>query len=650
MNKALGNGLQEIMDTVQSISGIMLGPDKRGLVETRLLRRVRFLGLSSIEDYYNYFQENRKTEIKEIVSLITTHTTSFFREEDHFDYLFEKLFPEALARKRNLRIWSAACSTGEEAYSLAIAYLEFLEKKGVPLERAPQLEVFGSDIDHVSVEKAKAGIYEKDRLRDLREDFRRKYFDRGSGAIANLYRVKDRVHGLCHFQQGNLLSPEPPLKDVDIIFLRNVLIYFKSEDVKRIVTSLERSLTDDGYLFIGHSESISSLGVPYKVVGNSIYQTLRASESKAVALVPSQANVGSDATPARTKRKLRVMIVDDSATIRHMLRKILSADEGFEVAAEAENGQVALEKVKSQPVDVMTLDIHMPVMDGISYLKKLRGQEHPPIVMLSSVCYEDGTSVMNALELGASEYIEKPAGLDLAAEAERIRQVLRSVATSKKRHAFKERTAPSSSSTPPFVHRSGMRDLILIGASTGGIEALTSLLMAMPKDIPPICIVQHIPKGFSTAFAKHLAGLVKPKVVEAEGGELLENGTIYLAPGGRQMRLAANGRDLRLHVNDDAPLNRHRPSVDYLFQSAAELKAPDLTISAALLTGMGQDGAAGLKRLKDTGAHTIAQNEETCVVFGMPRAAIEREAVHEVLPLESIAYHLIRSLSLRKVG
>ncbi len=630
-----GDTIQSIMDTVQAISGITLDTEKRMLVETRLMRRARFLQIDGIEDYAQYFTEHRSEEIPELVSLMTTHTTEFFREPDHFDFLFDHLLPGLLQRGGPIRIWSAACSSGEEVYSLAILLAETFRKKGMREVDYP-FQVMGTDIDFQSVERAKKGIFNATAVGTIHPELRKRYFDQGTGDISHLYRIKEAILRRCSFQQHNLLSSKLPFEHVDIIFLRNVLIYFRQEDVLQIVTDLDRALVPSGVLFLGHSESISNLKTGYKVIGNSVYQTGGAAiETKAPAGVPERLGPPT----------IKVLIIDDSATVRRMLRHILNQESGFDIIGEAEDPLHAERLLKALKPDVMTLDIHMPKMDGLSYLRSIQHKNYPPIVMISSVSYEDGIEAFKCFELGAVDYIEKPQGIPLAAEVERMRAVVRG-ALQHKRPIQRRIKEVKDQGQELIRHVSAPGQLIALGASTGGIEALRQVLTRFPAEAPPTLVVQHMPAAFSRAFAERLDHICKVKVREAEDGWELKQGNVYIAPGSQHMGVREQGGKLYIQLSNEAPIRSHRPSVDYLFQSLVPLKK--YSIAAALLTGMGQDGADGLLALRQRGAHTIAQDEESCVVYGMPHAAVEREAACEVVPLVSVAYHIFRGLQPRR--
>lgn len=626
------NPIREIMDIVQQLSGVQLGPEKKLLVETRLIPRARSLGYSSIDKYLDYFKKNRQTEIKELISIMTTHTTEFFREADHFDYLVQQVFAKYKGRTEPVKIWSAACSTGQEVYSLAIAWQEYVSQNP---GMYPKIEFYGSDIDFSSVAKANEGIYRVDYIKDLDPYIVNKYFDIGTDEFIGMVRIKDEIHKMCHFSQQNLLSDIYPHKNCDIIFVRNVLIYFNPKEVEKIGLKMSDCLKLNGYLFIGHSESLSHLKTSLKTVGNSIYQRPDPFEKKIE-------------LPIIVKDKnIKVIIVDDSNTIRQILKEVLSLKYGFEVVAEAANPFEAREKLLTCKPDVMVLDIHMPKMSGIEYLELDGKNLNFPVVMLSTVNYEDAVTVLRCFEMGAVDYMEKPQFQSLNQEGERIRTVLTNAIAIKKK--VKSKFQNVSLSREKLIYKVGeSKDLILIGASTGGIEALTELFTNLPSEIPPILVVQHIPQNFSKAFAKRMNDILPFSVKEAEDGEWVENNTIYIAPGGLQMGVKAEGLKIQIKITDDAPVNRHKPSVDYLFESVVNQHVyKNYRIVAAILTGMGSDGAKGLKMLHDLKIPTIAQNEETCVVFGMPNAAIQLKAVDEVLPLSSIPFHLFRKISKR---
>lgn len=338
---------------------------------------------------------------------------------------------------------------------------------------------------------------------------------------------------------------------------------------------------------------------------------------------------------APVKEKVRVMIVDDSKTIRDLLEKIFLRDPTFEVIASISHPKEVEASIKKLRPDVITLDIHMPEMNGVELLRKIFPVYKIPTVMISSISPEDGTFVLDALEIGAVDYIKKPEFSELAQVMPVILEKVKAAANAK---VLTKRSTPAAKVTLSN-HKIDQENLVVIGSSTGGTEALKNILTCLPANIPPVLIVQHIPAVFSEAFANRMDTLCPFKVSEAKDGEIVEAGHVYVAPGGKQMKVIKKATQLQIVITDDEPVNRHKPSVDYLFDSVAAINPPKLV--GAILTGMGGDGARGLKKLRDLGASTIAQDEESCVVFGMPREAIKLGGADKVLHLSMIADEII---------
>lgn len=505
--RCLEDPLFALADAIERITGVQLLDEKRSLIETRLTRRIRALGLPSREAYADRLRRFREQELREAISLVTTHTTDFFREPTHFDYLHDHFLPELFKAgpPARIRVWSAASSTGQEAYSLAIALLEFCRARGIPEARLPCLEIHGTDVDAASVRAAAEGVYRLELLERLRADLLDRYFDMGKGELAGFARIKDRVHRHCRFAPLNLMADSFPFQSLDLVFLRNVAIYFKPDDVRRIVTRISKCLAPHGLLFLGHSETLASTDCPFRKVGDAIYA----------------------------------------------------------------------------PTAVPTLA--------------------PPPAAPAPV---PGPAVPAAPRLQPAPRVPSPGG------------------------------APAGPA------------LIVLGASTGGVEALKAVLEGLPAECPPVLIVQHIPAEFSKTFARRLNETCPIAVSEAVNGEEALPSHAYIAPGGKQMKVIRRaGGSLVIEVNDDPPVRRHRPSVDYLFQSVIPVTR-HCRVVAALLTGMGSDGARGLAALRAHGAHTVAQDEATCVVYGMPAEAVRLDAACEVAPLSEIAGRLMRALSI----
>jgi len=341
--------------------------------------------------------------------------------------------------------------------------------------------------------------------------------------------------------------------------------------------------------------------------------------------------------------RIKVLIVDDSAIVRKLLTEALSAERDIEVVGTAPDPYVARDKILALEPDVLTLDIEMPRMDGLTFLKKLMGAHPMPVIIISSLGQASCEAALTALREGAVEVIAKPGGpysvgdLRIGLPA-KIRAAAHAQLT--RRHAS-GRDAP----LPALKLRQTAgrpRSLVAIGASTGGTEAIEAVLTRLPDRIPPIAIVQHIPAGFSRAFAERLNGICAFEVKEAQDGDLLVPGRALIAPGNFHMVVDRAPSGYRVTVKDGPLVCYQRPSVDVLFHSAA--KAAGAEAVGVILTGMGSDGAQGLRAMRDAGAETIAQDEATCVVFGMPREAIRLGAATRVLPLGRVAAGILTAL------
>ena len=349
-------------------------------------------------------------------------------------------------------------------------------------------------------------------------------------------------------------------------------------------------------------------------------------------------------------RRLRVLVVDDSALVRKAITDALAADPEIEVVDTACDAYVAREKIATLDPDVLTLDIEMPRMDGLTFLRILM-QHHPlPVVVVSSLAQAGSQAALDALEAGAVDVLAKPDGtMSIGALGERLAFHVKAAAQSAR---FRSRrpalAAPVASPVTPAAARAlrlGDRQLIVIGASTGGIEALRTVLPRFPRGLPPIAVVQHISAHFSRAVAERLDALCTLDVREAGDGDVLRSGMCVVAPGDMHLALDFVSGGYRTRLLKTPAVHHCRPAVDVLFRSAAEVGGDQVV--AALLTGMGSDGALGMRAIRAAGGATIAQDESTCVVYGMPRAAIEAEAVERVLPLTAIADAIIDAVAHR---
>jgi len=351
------------------------------------------------------------------------------------------------------------------------------------------------------------------------------------------------------------------------------------------------------------------------------------------------------------KGKIRVIVVDDSALVRSLLSEIINRQNDMECIGAANDPIAAREMIREINPDVITLDVEMPRMDGIDFLGRLMRLRPMPVVMVSTLTERGAEVTMRALELGAVDFVAKPrvglaSGLnELAAQIVDKIRIAASVRVRRSMPPAPCGTAASiaaSASTTVLLGRSSTEKVICIGASTGGTEAIREVLLHLPADAPAIAITQHMPPGFTTSFAARLNSLCRIQVKEATHGERLLPGHAYIAPGGKQFSLARSGSHYAAVVEDGSPVNRHKPSVEVLFQSAAAVLGRNAY--GIMLTGMGGDGAAAMRAMKDAGSYNYVQDEASCIVFGMPREAIAHGAAHEVLPLHQIAPALLARL------
>ncbi|MGQ9366751.1 protein-glutamate methylesterase/protein-glutamine glutaminase [Azospirillum sp. ST 5-10] len=342
-------------------------------------------------------------------------------------------------------------------------------------------------------------------------------------------------------------------------------------------------------------------------------------------------------------RPIRVVVVDDSALMRALLTDALSREPGIAVVATAGDPYEARAAIKASNPDVITLDVEMPRMDGLSFLEKIMALRPTPVVMVSSLTREGSDAAIRALEIGAVDCVAKPDGSDgqrFAAMAAELAAKIRVAATAR------PTALPAARPAAPAPWRAGTRaGVIAIGASTGGVERIRAVLSMMPADCPPILVTQHIGPSYVASLAARLDRQTPPAVRVAAPGVRLEPGTVHVAPGDRHLTLAPAAGGFACRIDDGPPVSGHRPSVDVLFHSVAEAAGADAV--GVILSGMGRDGAAGLLAMRQAGAYTIGEQESSCVVYGMPRAARDAGAVAVELPLAQIPAEMLRAVAAR---
>lgn len=342
-------------------------------------------------------------------------------------------------------------------------------------------------------------------------------------------------------------------------------------------------------------------------------------------------------------KKIRVLIIDDSAVIRQTLTTLLNQDAEISVMATAADPYIAASKIAEEVPDVITLDVEMPRMDGLTFLRKLMSQHPIPVVVVSSLTARGTESAILAMEYGAVSVLKKPSSYSLlSTDAQDIVDAVKAASKSRLRRRSQQEAANKVERVKPVLNSMVQTTdkVIAVGASTGGTEAILQFLQSMPLDSYGIVVVQHMPEMFTKSFAERLNRICDVTVKEAASGDTVIRGRALIAPGNKHMELKRSGARYYVDLNDHEPVNRHRPSVDVLFRSTAKYAGKNAI--GVIMTGMGADGAAGMLEMKNAGAETVAQNEESCVVFGMPKEAIRLGGVTKVLPLSMIANHVSR--------
>ncbi len=354
--------------------------------------------------------------------------------------------------------------------------------------------------------------------------------------------------------------------------------------------------------------------------------------------------------------KIRVVVVDDSALVRSLLTEIINRQSDMQCVGAAADPLVAREMIRETNPDVITLDVEMPRMDGLEFLSRLMRLRPMPVVMVSTLTEQGADITLRALEMGAVDYVAKPRIGITSGLNELAHDIVDKIRIAAGAHVKRLPAAPAAGAIAPtgsgaaaepprapLPRLATTEKIICIGASTGGTEAIREVLTPMPADAPAIVITQHMPPGFTSSFAARLNSLCRISVAEARHGERILPGHAYIAPGGKQFRIDRSGSNYVAVVEDTEPVNRHKPSVEVLFKSAARVLGPNAI--GVMLTGMGADGALAMREMKDAGSYNYVQDEASCVVFGMPRMAIQSGAAHEVLPLKQITGALLGRLA-----
>lgn len=531
--KIIAELVEQVSKLVSQEAGIQLGDRQFSMVENRLKKRMLDLRIDA-DAYREYLQSHVHSETQALVSLMTTHHTYFFREYSHFEYLESKGLAAAVenakkAGRRAIRVWSAASSTGQEAYSLSMFLSANLQGTGMGYE------ILGTDVDPESVAIANNGVYHRKEIKNAPLHYLGNHWAKGTGDIAEFVKAKSSIKDACRFEPANLLKLGDFRKGdkFDLIFCRNVFIYFNQQQIKAITSELLSRLHPGGMLFLGISESLHGLNLPVASLGPSIY-TRQAdiaapapATAPAKAAAPAPASVAPAASPAAP---LRLLCVDDSPSVLALLKQLFKGDSQFTVVATATNGLEAAKAIKEHKIDVMTLDIHMPEQDGLAYLKKNFGPSHPPVVMVSSVSRENADLAMECLTSGASDYVEKPALAEMATRGEEIRMKLLCAYRNFKNAGKLDISVDRAFAGKQEIKKPEEKTRFLVANLGDRKKLFTFLKEAGRSPSPPTVILVEGSSGALPAFAKDCQKNTGTKVelIETTDAVTLKAGTVYL--------------------------------------------------------------------------------------------------------------------------
>lgn len=585
------------------------GRFRHEIIVSNVEHRLEVCGLKNLAEYLDLIQTS-KEEHDHFLSAVTIHTTSWFREMPHYERLKSELdFSLSKRTSEPFTICSIACSTGQEVYSFALL-LEQMRTTRANFE----YEIQGIDIDPICIARAQKAIYPVQEINSIPKQYRDNLMV-GSGKTNGLFTLTHAIRKRTRFETASLLALPVNLPKFDRVICRNVLIYFSQEDVKKIVQNLSLLLKPDGVLVLGHSEAINAKEHNLESLGNASYGRKNPH--------PKSVNKSS---------KERILIVDDCLVTQKILGKQLDTYN----CEFAKSAYEATEILRKSSFDLITLDINMPGLNGAAWLQTQRAKGlRTPVVVITGAKDINRSEVLGALENGAQDFIDKTS-IGRNTLTRHVKGLLMAFSRSK---SPQEKQSRQNYNEIKFFNP----NVILIGASTGGTEALVTLLSHMPKECPPIIIVQHISPDFSKLFAQRLAEVSGLQWEEPICGKLLKRGSLYLASGDYHIGIRKSSSGLIITTSDEAPYHHHRPSVDHLFSSAAKTTARFFGI---LLTGMGDDGAKGLLEMKKNGAITFCQDEQSSVIFGMPKEAIALGAATIVGNLGEIRVAIDKALSL----
>ncbi len=552
--------------------------------------------------------EKDSIELKHFISDITIHTTSWFREKPHFDLVkkyVEEFIEQNLNKQVTLKVWSVACSTGEEVFSAALTLNEINQRN-----KNIDFVVHGSDIDELCVQKSKKAIYSSAVLNQIPSMYQSSIL-LGHKKLSGFFTLDLSIRSKCNFFVHNIISENYKLKfdKYDIIFCRNVLIYFSKDSQEKIIKSLVKHLNPNGLLLLGHSDSFSK-NPDLVPLGNACFKYQKILEiNQTVDYVQ--------------KLRPQVLIIDDSNIIRTKISKILKSTCDIYYAASTKEANQVL---ASEKITFITLDLNMPEENGASWLSRMRNLNMKiPTVIISDSKPEDAELVFGALSAGAQDYIVKS---KLHEEPKLLVSLVKELNFKSEKTSF-EKYQLANFDRPDFDPK-----FIVVGASTGGPQTIAKLFKNLPHNFLPLIIVQHISHEYSTALLNRICKESGLKQGFINDNKPLVAGHVYMAMDDYHLQIKTKNSELYIQKSFDDKLHGHRPSVDILFNSISILNIDCL---ALLLTGMGKDGAEGLlKMVKNKNTFSLVQDESSSIVFGMPKKAIETGAACFVGNIEEL--------------
>ena len=577
-----------VMALARELTGAKMTRRGHSVIIQNVASRMVAAGCDSLDQYLKHVDAHQE-EMPFLLSALTIHTTAWFREAGAFSKV-ESILATTTSNRlaaQPFRILSIACSTGEEVYTLA-AVMEHFRLLVPTFEYALE----GWDIDPVSLRTARYGQYDLRQLEQVPVKYRQ-HLVRNSGLSAQKFEVDPNLRERCRFRTVNIMAPPSEHTSFDLIFCRNMLIYFERADVERIVAYMRSRLSPDGHVCVGVSETSAISSSGWLPAGDATYRQANSGLKRSATPKAAEVAVLPKAAPASRT----ILVVEDDVELRAVMIDSLTAEQ-YDVLPAA-NSIEAMALLKKHPIGLIFSDFRMaPGKSGVEFCREARDFGYRgPFVIISG--YADMEMSQRSMASGCNEVILKP-----LSEVDLTRLAKIYLANTPRQKAMKP-------------------DLILLGASTGGTETLAKIVVDLPRNCPPVMIVQHITHGFSRDFAERLASLSGLRLGKMLRGEPILPGHLYMPLGDYHIGLRQSAMDLRLTISEAPLVSGHRPSVDHLFAAAAET---NLKIFAALLTGMGRDGAEGLLALRNQGAETLAQNEQSSVVYGMPKEAVRLNA------------------------